>query len=231
MTAAITLEDVTKHYQMGENTVRALRGASVQIDSGEFIAIMGPSGSGKSTLMNMIGALDTPTDGTVEIEGTDVSTYSEDQLSRLRREKIGFVFQQFNLIHSMTAIENVMLPMTFAGVPRSERKQRGREILEKVELGDRLDFEPSQLSGGQQQRVSIARSLANDPDIVLADEPTGNLDTETGDRIMELLEELNDEGKTIVMVTHDPHDAEFAERIVRIKDGRIEPPEDGDDAS
>jgi putative ABC transport system ATP-binding protein len=224
------LDAVTKHYQMGENTVRALRGASVTIDEGEFIAIMGPSGSGKSTLMNMIGALDTPTDGTVEIEGTDISTYTQDQLSELRREKIGFVFQQFNLIHSMTAKENVMMPMTFAGLKRPERKERASTILERVGLADRQDFEPSKLSGGQQQRVSIARSLANDPDIILADEPTGNLDTETGDTIMELLEELNDAGKTIVMVTHDPHDAEFAGRIVRIRDGQIERTDtDGDD--
>jgi len=222
MCEAIMLEEVTKHYRMGENTVRALRGTSVSIEEGEFIAIMGPSGSGKSTLMNMIGALDTPTGGTVEIEGTDISTYTQDQLSELRREKIGFVFQQFNLIHSMTAKENVMMPMTFAGVPRSERLERAGSILERVGLGDRQDFEPSKLSGGQQQRVSIARSLANDPDIILADEPTGNLDTDTGDTIMDLLEELNREGTTIVMVTHDPHDAEFAERIVRIQDGQID---------
>ncbi|MFB6204519.1 MAG: ABC transporter ATP-binding protein [Candidatus Nanohaloarchaea archaeon] len=215
----IELEDVEKHYQLGENTVRALRGSDLDIEPGEFIAIMGPSGSGKSTLMNMIGALDTPTEGKVEVEGQDISRLDEDELAMLRGEKVGFVFQAFNLIETMNAWENVSLPMLFRGKSREERYNRAKELLERVGLGERLEHRPSQLSGGQRQRVSLARSLANDPDIVLADEPTGNLDTETGDRIMNLLTELKEEGKTIVMVTHDPHDAEYADRIVNIKDG------------
>lgn len=215
----IELEDVEKHYQLGENTVRALRGSDLDIEPGEFIAIMGPSGSGKSTLMNMIGALDTPTEGKVEVEGQDISRLDEDELAMLRGEKVGFVFQAFNLIETMNAWENVSLPMLFRGKSREERYNRAKELLERVGLGERLEHRPSQLSGGQRQRVSLARSLANDPDIVLADEPTGNLDTETGDRIMNLLTELKGEGKTIVMVTHDPHDAEYADRIVNIKDG------------
>ena len=217
----ISLDEVVKNYQMGETTVRALRGSSLDVKAGDFLAIMGPSGSGKSTLMNMIGALDVPTEGKVLVEGNDVSDYSRSELAVLRSEKIGFVFQQFNLIHSMDAKENVMLPMIFTGVPRNRRLERAEELLEQVGLGGRMDHRPNELSGGQQQRVSIARALANDPDIILADEPTGNVDTETGDRIMRMLEDLNEEGKTILMVTHDPHDAEFAHRIVDIKDGVV----------
>ena len=217
--AIIMLEEVVKNYQMGETTVRALRGSSLDVKAGDFLAIMGPSGSGKSTLMNMIGALDVPTDGRVLIEDNDVSDYTRSELAILRSEKIGFVFQQFNLIHSMDALENVMLPMIFTGTPKQERVKRATDLLEQVGLGDRIHHRPNELSGGQQQRVSIARALANDPDIILADEPTGNVDSETGDRIMEMLTELNDEGKTILMVTHDPHDAEFADRVVEIKDG------------
>ncbi len=204
---------------MGETVVRALRGSSMEVEEGEFIAIMGPSGSGKSTLMNMVGALDKPSSGTVKVGDTDVSTLSRSQLAVLRRKKVGFIFQKFNLISNMTAMENVALPMIFRGVPRQDRRERAAEVLEEVGLGDRLDHRPPELSGGQQQRVSIARALANDPDIILADEPTGNLDTETGDRVMETLKDLNDKGKTVVMVTHDPHDAEYADRIVEIRDG------------
>ena len=217
--AIIMLEEVVKNYQMGETTVKALRGSDLRVRPGDFLAIMGPSGSGKSTLMNMIGALDVPTDGRVLIEDNDVSDYTRSELAILRSEKIGFVFQQFNLIHSMDALENVMLPMIFTGTPKQERVERATDLLEQVGLGDRIHHRPNELSGGQQQRVSIARALANDPDIILADEPTGNVDSETGDRIMEMLTELNDEGKTILMVTHDPHDAEFADRVVEIKDG------------
>lgn len=216
---AIELRDVVKTYMMGETEVRALRGASMKVDEGEFVAIMGPSGSGKSTLLNMIGALDVPTEGTVTIGGTDVSTLSESELSLLRRDQIGFVFQEFNLIGTMTALDNVALPLVFRGMPRQDRKDRAREVLEQVGLGDRLTHRPAELSGGQQQRVSMARALVGDPNVILADEPTGNLDTKTGDTVMNLLEELNDAGKTVVMVTHDPHDAEFADRVVDITDG------------
>ncbi len=221
--AAIELNGVTKNYQMGETTVEALRGSSMTIEEGEFVAIMGPSGSGKSTLMNMVGALDRPTSGTVKVGDTDVSGLSRSQLAILRRKKVGFVFQQFNLISTMDAVENVALPLIFQGNPKKERKERAVEYLEKVGLGDRLHHRPPELSGGQRQRVSIARALVNEPEIILADEPTGNVDTETGDRIMEVLTDLNDEGKTIVMVTHDPHDAEFADRIVEIEDGVTSP--------
>lgn len=217
----ITLEDVKKTYEMGDTTVEAVSEAEVSIEEGEFVAVMGPSGSGKSTLMNMIGALDTPTSGEVEIGGERISGLDEDDLALLRSKKIGFVFQQFNLIPSMNATENVALPMLFRGVGKKERTERAQDLLERVGLGDRVDFMPSELSGGQRQRVSIARSLANDPDIILADEPTGNLDTETGEKIMELLTELNEEGKTIVMVTHDENDAEYADRIINIVDGKV----------
>lgn len=217
--AMIELKEVEKHYEMGETIVKALRGSSMKVEEGEFVAIMGPSGSGKSTLMNMIGALDTPTLGNVTIGEEEIAEMTENQLALLRRSRVGFVFQQFNLINSMNAWQNVALPMIFKGVPKADRKQRAIELLEEVGLGERVDFRPSELSGGERQRVSIARALSNDPDIILADEPTGNLDTETGDSIMNLLTRLNDEGKTIVMVTHDPSDAEFADRIVEIVDG------------
>ena len=220
--ALINLEDVVKEYQMGENTVKALRGSNLEIESGDFVAIMGPSGSGKSTLMNMVGALDIPTRGTVELDGEDLSKLSENELAVLRSKKVGFVFQKFNLISSMTAQENVALPMLFRGKSRKERLERSKNLLDRMGLGDRLDHMPSELSGGQQQRVSISRALSNDPDIILADEPTGNLDTETGDNVMELLKNLNEEGKTIIMVTHDPHDARYAEYIVDITDGVTE---------
>ena len=215
----IELEEVRKTYSMGDTEVEALKDSNVDIEEGEFVAVMGPSGSGKSTLMNMIGALDTPTDGEVFIDEEAISGLSEDELALLRSKKIGFIFQQFNLIPSMNATENVALPMLFRGKSKKERTERAEEILEKVGLGERLHHMPSELSGGQRQRVSIARSLANDPDIILADEPTGNLDTETGENIMELLTELNDEGKTIIMVTHDENDAEYADRIIKIVDG------------
>lgn len=219
----IELTDVVKEYRMGENTVKALRGSDLEIESGDFVAIMGPSGSGKSTLMNMVGALDVPSSGRVELDDNNLSELSEDELALLRSEKVGFVFQKFNLIPSMTAQENVALPMLFRGVSRKKRMDRSKELLERMGLGDRLDHMPSELSGGQQQRVSIARALVNDPDIILADEPTGNLDTDTGDNVMDLLRELNEEeGKTIIMVTHDPHDAQYAEYIVDITDGVTE---------
>lgn len=216
----IDLENVRKVYQMGENELEALSSSNVEIMEGEFVAVMGPSGSGKSTLMNMIGALDTPTSGDVNIGSESISELGEDELALLRSKKIGFIFQQFNLIPSMNATENVALPMLFTGKNKKERTERAEALLERVGLGDRLHHMPSELSGGQRQRVSIARSLANDPDIILADEPTGNLDTETGENIMSLLTELNEEGKTIIMVTHDPNDAEYADRIIKIVDGK-----------
>lgn len=225
--ALISLKEVEKTYQLGETTVKALRGSDVDIEEGEFIAVMGPSGSGKSTLMNMIGALDTPTSGDVNIDGEQIRGMTEDELALLRSKKIGFVFQEFNLINSMNAWRNVSLPMIFRGEKPGKRKKRAFELLERVGLGDRKSFNPSELSGGQRQRVSIARALANDPEIILADEPTGNLDTETGASIMELLTELNDQGKTIIMVTHDPNDAEYADRVIEIVDG-VTDPEDGD---
>jgi putative ABC transport system ATP-binding protein len=219
--ASIKLEDVDKKYHLGDTIVEALKDVDVDIEEGDFVAIMGPSGSGKSTLMNMIGALDIPTSGKVSVDETDVSSLSEDELAVLRSKKVGFVFQQFNLIPSMNATENVALPMLFRGKSKKERTERAENILEKVGLGDRLTHMPSELSGGQRQRVSIARALANDPDIILADEPTGNLDTETGEKIMDLLTELNEEGKTIVMVTHDEDDASYANRIINIVDGKV----------
>jgi len=219
--ASIKLEDVQKNYELGDTIVEALKNVDVEIQEGDFAAIMGPSGSGKSTLMNMVGALDIPTSGKVSVDDTDISSLSEDDLAVLRSKKIGFVFQQFNLIPSMNAMENVGLPMLFRGKSKNERNQRAQKILEKVGLGERLTHMPSELSGGQRQRVSIARALANDPDIILADEPTGNLDTETGENIMDLLTELNNEGKTIIMVTHDENDADYADRIIKIVDGQV----------
>ncbi|WP_414837274.1 ABC transporter ATP-binding protein [Candidatus Nanosalina sp. VS9-1] len=219
----INLDEVEKTYQLGETTVNALRGSDVEIEEGEFVAVMGPSGSGKSTLMNMIGALDTPTSGSVSIDEEEISGLSEDELALLRSKKVGFVFQEFNLLNSMNAMQNVALPMIFRGTPKKKRVARASDLLERVGLGDRKDFRPSELSGGQRQRVSIARSLANDPEIILADEPTGNLDTETGESIMKLLTELNDQGKTIIMVTHDPNDAEYADRVIEIVDGVTNP--------
>lgn len=220
--AIICLNDVVKNYHRGEAVVRALRGTDLKINRGEYVAIMGPSGSGKSTLMNLIGALDVPTDGIVEIEDTNIGNLTESELALLRSQKIGFVFQKFNLISSMTAIENVALPMLFQGISKKERTERAREILEEVELGDRVEFHPNELSGGQAQRVSIARALANDPEVILADEPTGNLDSETGQKIMDLLEDLNNRGKTIIMVTHNPEDAKHADRTIEIWDGKID---------
>jgi putative ABC transport system ATP-binding protein len=215
----ITLESVEKVYQLGETEVKALRGSDVQIDEGEFVAIMGPSGSGKSTLMNMVGALDKPSSGRVAVGGEEIADMTEDELALLRSRRVGFVFQEFNLINSMNAWQNVALPMIFRGRPRREREERAKKLLSDVGLGERTEHRPSELSGGQRQRVSIARALANDPDIILADEPTGNLDTETGEAVMELLTRLNSEGKTVIMVTHDPNDAEYADRIVEIVDG------------
>jgi len=218
----IELRNVWKIYQMGDVEVIALSGLNLAVRVGEFISIMGPSGSGKSTAMNMIGALDIPTKGQILLEGQDISQFSESGLAQLRGRKIGFIFQQFNLISTLTAIENIMLPMIFQNIPRQERVERARKLLELVDLGDRIYHKPTELSGGEQQRVAIARSLANNPDVILADEPTGNLDSKTGGTVMDFLKKLHEtEGKTIIMVTHDEDIAKRADRIEYLLDGRV----------
>ena len=217
----IELKDVKKIYRMGEVDVPALNGVSLEIKRGEFITIIGPSGSGKSTLMNMVGCLDVPTHGNIFLDGKDISQMSESGLAQIRGKKIGFVFQKFNLLQTLSALENVTIPMMFQNVDERERNERALKLLDMVGLRDRAYHKPSELSGGQQQRVAIARSLSNDPDVILADEPTGNLDTKTGKDIMGMLAKLHKEGKTIIMVTHDPDVAKQARRIVLIKDGMV----------
>ncbi|MFW5745977.1 MAG: ABC transporter ATP-binding protein [Nanoarchaeota archaeon] len=217
----IEVEDVWKIYRMGDVEVKALRGLDLVIREGEFVSIQGPSGSGKSTAMNIIGCLDVPTKGRVRLAGTDIATLHESDLAQIRGRKIGFIFQKFNLIPTMSTLENVMLPMAFQSIPPSRRHSRAKELLELVELGDRLHHKPNELSGGQQQRVAIARSLAMDPDVILADEPTGNLDSKTGKIVMEFLTKLNHEGRTIIMVTHDDKLAHYGQRIEFLKDGKI----------
>ncbi|CAN5626385.1 ABC transporter ATP-binding protein [soil metagenome] len=220
--AVISVRELTKVYQMGDMEVRALRGISLDIWRGEMVAIMGPSGSGKSTLMNMIGCLDVPTAGTYYLDGVDVSKLNDDELAEIRCRKIGFVFQSFNLLPRTTALANVELPLIYGGVSGRQRRQRAEEVLKLVGLGDRLDHKPNELSGGQQQRVAIARALGNHPAMILADEPTGNLDTKTSIEIMELFQRLNQEqGITIVFVTHNPETAEYCERVIHFRDGLI----------
>jgi putative ABC transport system ATP-binding protein len=217
----IAVKGVHKYYDLGETKVHALRGVDLKIEAGEFVAIMGSSGSGKSTFMNMLGCLDKPTSGNYVLEGTDVSVLDKKALAAVRNQKLGFVFQGFNLLSRTTALENVELPTLYAKLEKNARQTRAKEMLELVGLGDRLDHFPSQLSGGQQQRVAIARALVNKPAILLADEPTGNLDSRTSVEIMQIFQELNDQGLTIVLVTHEPDVAQFARRIVVFKDGKI----------
>lgn len=218
----IELENVKKYYYLGENIVKAVDGINVVIEDGDFVAIMGPSGSGKSTAMNLIGSLDLATEGRIYLDGKDIAHLDESSLAQIRGKKIGFIFQSFNLIPNLTAKENVMLPMMFQSVELEKREKRAKELLELVELDGRMDHYPNQLSGGQQQRVAIARALANDPEVILADEPTGNLDTKTGEIVMEFLQKLNRDGKTIIMITHEPELAEdHANTIYWLVDGKI----------
>lgn len=217
----IKIDEMFKIYQMGTTVVNALNGVNIHIKPKEFVAIVGPSGSGKSTLMNMIGCLDTPTSGTYYLDEHEVSRLRDDDLADIRNKKIGFIFQGFNLLPKLTAIENVELPLIYMGISRKERYMIGAEMLEKVGLGDRLDHRPTELSGGQQQRVAIARALSSKPPLILADEPTGALDSKSGVEIMKMMRELNSEGKTIVLITHDNGIASQADRIIRIHDGKV----------
>jgi len=217
----IVTRGIKREYDMGGEVVRALRGVDLAIGRNEYVAIMGPSGSGKSTLMNLIGCLDTPSAGEYWLNGTQVSSMSDDQLARIRNKEIGFVFQTFNLLPRATALHNVELPLVYAGIGSDERKRRAKEALERVQLGDRMDHRPNELSGGQRQRVAIARALVNQPSILLADEPTGNLDSQTSEEIMRVFEGLSEQGQTVIMVTHEADIAAHARRVVVLRDGLI----------
>lgn len=225
----IQITDLTKVYQMGQTEVHALAGVTFDIKENEYIAIMGPSGSGKSTLMNMIGCLDTPTSGEYILNGNNVSKMDDAELAEVRNREIGFVFQTFNLLPRTSCLANAELPLIYSGMKSSDRKERAREMLTKVGLGDRVDHKPNELSGGQRQRVAIARALVNNPSIILADEPTGNLDTKTGEEIMVLFEELYRQGNTLIVVTHEQEIADHARRIIRLRDGLIESDEKVED--
>ena len=220
--ALIETRDLWKTYVMGQEEIHALRGVSIGIERGEYVAIMGPSGSGKSTLMNLIGCLDTPTRGSYLLNSKEVASMNDDELARIRNEEIGFVFQTFNLLPRATALHNVELPLVYAGIPARDRQERARQALEKVELGPRANHRPNELSGGQRQRVAIARALVNNPSILLADEPTGNLDSKTGFEIMGLFARLHEGGNTIILVTHEADIAAYAHRVISIRDGQIE---------
>lgn len=217
----IEIKNITRKYKMGKETVIALDNVSLKIEDGEFLAIVGPSGSGKTTLMHIVGGLDTPTGGEVLFDGKDISKYKDKEMSKFRNSHIGFVFQAFNLENTQTALENVMMPLIFAGMGKKERREKALKALEQVELGHLANHRPSEMSGGQRQRVSIARALVNNPKIIFADEPTGNLDSKTGNNIMELFYKLNDKGYTIIMVTHNMEEAEKAKRVIKIKDGNL----------
>lgn len=222
MDSIITLNQIVKNYQVGTQVVRALRGVDLEIKKGEYVAIMGPSGSGKSTLMNILGALDTPSSGDYFLNGTNVSLLEDEELAKIRNREIGFVFQTFNLLPRYSALENVMLPMIYGGVPKHLRKEKALAVVEKVGLADRYTHKPNELSGGQRQRVAVARALVNNPAMILADEPTGNLDSKTSLDIMRLISEIHDLGNTIIVVTHEEDIAEMAERIIRLRDGVVE---------
>lgn len=219
--AVIHLSGITRDFKLGAQTVHVLKGIDLDIQRGEYVALMGPSGSGKSTLMNLLGCLDTPTSGTYVLAGRDVSRMAENELAEVRNQEIGFVFQTFNLIPRQTALDNVALPLVYAGVGKEERLDRAADVLRSVGLGDRMDHRPNQLSGGQRQRVAIARALVNKPSLILADEPTGNLDTATSEEIMRLFDEIHDLGNTLVVVTHEEDIAQRAKRIIRLRDGIV----------
>ena len=222
MEAIIHLDNIKKNYYLGKQVIEVLKGISFDILKNEYVALMGPSGSGKSTLMNILGCLDTPTSGTYILNGHDVSSMADNDLADVRNKEIGFVFQQFNLLPRLTAAENVALPLVYAGVPRKQRMEKALEVLSRVNLADRSHHKPNEMSGGQNQRVAIARALVNDPSIILADEPTGNLDSKTSHEIMEIFSKIHEGGNTVILVTHEVDIAEFAHRIVRLKDGIIE---------
>jgi len=221
MEPLISFKDVHKTYDMGQAQVRALDGISLEIEKGAYLAIMGPSGSGKSTLMNVIGCLDSPTSGSYKLKGQEIGTLVDDELARIRNREIGFIFQTFNLLPRTDALQNVELPLIYSGISRKERHERAKRALEAVGLGDRMHHRPNEMSGGQRQRVAIARALVNDPSILLADEPTGNLDSRTGEEIMALIDRLHAEGNTLILVTHEDELARRAERVIRLRDGQI----------
>ncbi|MFT6851267.1 MAG: putative ABC transport system ATP-binding protein [Sphingobacteriales bacterium] len=222
MDSLISVKDIAKIYQLGQEKIHAIRSISLDIFRNEFVALMGPSGSGKSTLMNILGCLDTPTKGSYVLNGNDVSKMDDNNLAEIRNQEIGFVFQTFNLLPRASALDNVMLPLIYAGFSKAEREERGKQVLEHVGLADRMHHNPNELSGGQRQRVAIARALVNNPSIILADEPTGNLDTKTSIEILSLFEEIHNAGNTIIVVTHEEDIAKHAHRIVRVRDGEIE---------
>ncbi|WP_299210887.1 ABC transporter ATP-binding protein [uncultured Aquimarina sp.] len=222
MENVIDIKGIIRNFQLGQETVYVLKGIDLEIKRGDYIAIMGPSGSGKSTLMNLLGCLDTPTDGTYNLNGNDVSKMTDDELADIRNKEIGFVFQTFNLLPRTTALDNVALPMVYAGISKKDRNARAEEVLTDVGLADRMDHKPNQLSGGQRQRVAVGRALVNKPSIILADEPTGNLDSKTSLEIMQLLDEIHAAGNTVIVVTHEEEVAEHAHRVIRLRDGMIE---------
>ena len=222
MSLVIKIRNITRDFPLGNEVVKVLKGIDLDIERGEYVALMGPSGSGKSTLMNLLGCLDTPTSGSYELNGKDVSNMTDDELAEIRNKEIGFVFQTFNLLPRTTALENVALPMVYAGASKSDRTERAKQVLTDVGLADRMDHKPNQLSGGQRQRVAVGRALVNKPSIILADEPTGNLDSKTSEEIMNLFNEIHKAGNTVILVTHEEDIAENAHRIIRLRDGIVE---------